>query len=87
LATAEAPLHREHSDLLGPKRIMLLGALFLAVPRFLYPFVANPRFPLFGALALIMVAVSIGVVVLLLGGSRDGGGQRVGCNRRVVKLR
>jgi MFS transporter, DHA1 family, multidrug resistance protein len=30
------------SDVLGRKRMMLLGALFFAVPPFLYPFVGNP---------------------------------------------
>src|SRR5438876_12417775 len=30
------------SDVLGRKRMMVLGALFFAVPPFLYPFVGNP---------------------------------------------
>lgn len=30
------------SDVLGRKRMMVVGALFFAVPPFLYPFVANP---------------------------------------------
>src|SRR5260370_11799743 len=30
------------SDVLGRKRMMVLGALFFAIPPFLYPFVDNP---------------------------------------------
>jgi MFS family permease len=30
------------SDVLGRKRMMVVGALFFAIPPFLYPFVANP---------------------------------------------
>src|SRR5215471_9998915 len=30
------------SDVLGRKRMMVLGALFFAVPPFLYPFIGNP---------------------------------------------
>jgi DHA1 family multidrug resistance protein-like MFS transporter len=35
------------SDVLGRKRIMVLGALFFAVPPFLYPFIASPWVLLF----------------------------------------